>query len=125
MAQDPDSPMAQDPDGDDNDDGTFTNIDKYFAEHGYGDEFGGPPSQEPYQDDRDLAGTAEKSNCNRCHLAFSSQDTPPAPAFAEPQIAEVRNIISPNTLKKAVCEQNSVQLQQIKKKGRKRKTHRV
>ena len=32
------------------------------------------------------------------------------------------NIISPNTLKKAVCEQNSVPLQQIKKKGRKQKT---
>ena len=47
MAQDPDMHMAQDPDDDDNDDGTFTNIDKYFAEHGYGDEFCGPPSQEP------------------------------------------------------------------------------
>jgi hypothetical protein len=31
--------------------------------------------------------------------------------------------MSPNTLKKAVCEQNSVPLQQIKKKGRKRKTN--
>ena len=31
--------------------------------------------------------------------------------------------ISPNTLKKAVCEQNSVPLQEIKKKGRKRKTN--
>ena len=71
MAQDPDMHMAQDLD-DDNDDGTFTNVDKYFAEHGYGDEFGGPPSQEPNQDDRDLAGTAEKSNCNRRRLAFSS-----------------------------------------------------
>ena len=30
----PDIPMAQDPDGDDNDDGTFTKVDKYFAEHG-------------------------------------------------------------------------------------------
>ena len=44
MAQDPDMHMAQDPDDDDNDDGTFTNIDKYFAGHGYGDEFFGPPS---------------------------------------------------------------------------------
>jgi hypothetical protein len=35
----------------------------------------------------------------------------------------VRKIISPNTLKKAVCEQNSVPIQQIKKKGRKRKTN--
>ena len=34
----------------------------------------------------------------------------------------MRNIISPNTLKKAVCEQNSVPLQQIKKKGQKRPT---
>jgi hypothetical protein len=41
MAQDPDMHMAQDPDDDDNDDGTFTNVDKYFAEHGYGDEFCG------------------------------------------------------------------------------------
>ena len=44
-------------------------------------------------------------------------------AFTEPQIAEVRNIISPNTLKKAVSEQNSIPLQQIRKKGRKRKTN--
>ena len=47
MAQDPDMHMAQDPNDDDNDDGTFTNVDKYFAEHGYGDKFCGPPSQEP------------------------------------------------------------------------------
>ena len=33
------------------------------------------------------------------------------------------NIISPNTLKKAVCEQNSIPLQQIRKKGWKRKTN--
>ena len=123
MAQDLDMHMTQDTNDDDNDDGTFSNVDKYFAEHGYGDEFGGPPSQEPNQDDRDLAGTAEKSNCNRRRLAFSSQETPPAPAFTEPQIAEVPNIISPNTLKKAVCDQNSIPLQQIKKKGRKRKTN--
>ena len=63
-------------DDDDNNDGTFTNVNKYFAEHGYGDEFCGPPSQEPKQDDRDLAGTAEKPNCNRRRLAFSSQETP-------------------------------------------------
>ena len=125
MAQDPDMHMAQDPDDDDDDDdGTFTKVDKYFNEHGYGDEFCGPPSQEPNpeKDDRDLAGTAEKPNCNRHCLVFSSQETPPAAAFTEPQIAEVRNIISPNTLKKAVCEQNSVPLQLIKKKSRKRKT---
>ena len=48
--------MAQDPDDDDNDDGTFTKVDKYFAEHGYADEFCGPLSQEPNQDERDLAG---------------------------------------------------------------------
>ena len=74
--------MAQDPD-EDNDDGTFTYVDKYFAEHGYGDEFCGPPSQEPNpeKDDRDLAGTAEKPNCNRRRLAFGSQETPPAPFF--------------------------------------------
>src|SRR3989337_1112549 len=83
----------------------------------------GPPSQDPNptKDDRDLAGTAEKPNCNKRRLAFSSQETPPAADFTEPQIAEVRKIISPNTLKKAVCEQNSVPIQQIKKKGRKRK----
>ena len=102
--------MAQDPNDDDNDDGTFTNVDKYFDEHGYGDEFCGPPTQEPKQDNRDLAGTAEKPNCNRRRLAFSSQETPPAAAFTEPQIAEVPDIISPNTLKKVVCEQNSVPL---------------
>ena len=47
MAQDPDSPMAQDPDDDDNDDGTFTKVDKYFAEHGYTDEFCGPLLKNP------------------------------------------------------------------------------
>ena len=115
--------MAQDLDDDDNDDGlTFSNVDKYFAKHGYDDELCGPLSQEPNQDDRSLVGTADKSSCNRRRLAFSSQETPPAPAFTEPQIAEVRNIISPNTLKKAVCEQNSVPLQQ-KKKGQKRKNN--
>ena len=31
MAQDPNMHMAQDPDDDDNDDGTFTNVDKYFC----------------------------------------------------------------------------------------------
>ena len=110
--------MAQDPDDDDS---TFTKVDKYFAEHGYGDEFCGPPSQEPNQDDHDLAGTSEKPSCNRRRMVFSSQETPPAAAFTEPQIAEVRNI-SPNTLKKAVSEQNSIPLQQ-KKKGRKRKSN--
>ena len=113
--------MAQDPNNDD-DDGTFTNVDKYFNEHGYGDEFLGPPSQEPNPAKDDLAGTAEKPNCNRRRLAFSSQETPPAAAFTVPQIAEVRNIISPNTLKKAVSEQNSIPLQQ-KKKGRKIKSN--
>ena len=72
MAQDPDDPMAQDPHGDDNDDGTFTKVDKYFAEHGYGDEFLGPPSQEPNLAKDDLAGTAEKPSCNTHRLAFSS-----------------------------------------------------
>ena len=38
----PDMHMAQDPD--DDDDGTFTNVDKYFNEHGYDDEFCGPLS---------------------------------------------------------------------------------
>ena len=116
MAQDPGMHMAQDPDDDDNDDGTFTKVDKYFNEHGWDDEFMGPPSQEPNP------ATAEKPNFNRRRLAFSSQETPPAADFTEPQIAEVRNIISPSTLKKAVCEQNSVPLQQ-KKKGRKRKSN--
>ena len=63
--------MAQDP-HDDDDDGTFSNIDKYFNEHGYGDEFLGPPSQEPNPAKDDLAGTTEKPSCNRRHLAFSS-----------------------------------------------------
>ena len=70
MAQDPDMHMAQDPD--DDNDGTFTNVDKYFNEHGYGDEFVGPPSQEPNPTKDDLAGTAEKPNCNRRRLAFNS-----------------------------------------------------
>ena len=123
MPLDPNMHMAQDQNDDDDD--TFGNVDQYFAEHGYDGDFMGPPSQEPNpeKDDRDLAGTVEKPNCNRRRLAFSSQETPPAAAFTEPQIAEVRNIISPNTLKKAVCEQNSVPLQEIKKKGRKRKTN--
>ena len=110
---------------DDDDDDTFRNVDQYFADHGYDGDFMGPPSQEPNpaKDDRDLAGTAEKPNCNRRRLAFSSQETPPAASFTEPQIAEVQNIISPNTLKKAVYEQNSIPLQQIRKKGRKRKTN--
>ena len=84
---DPDMHMAQDPD---DNDGTFSNVDKYINEHGYGDEFLGPPSQEPNpaKDDGDLAGTAEKPNCNR-HRLFSSQETPPAAAFTETQIAEV------------------------------------
>ena len=112
MAQDPNMHMEQDLNDDDHDDGlTFSNVDKYFAEHGYDDEFLGPPSQEPNPTKDDLAGTAEKPNCNRRRLAFSSQETPPAADFTEPQIAEVPNIISPNTLKKAVCEQNSVPLQ--------------
>ena len=46
MAQDPDMHMAQDPD-DDDDDGTFTNVDKYFNEHGYDDEFLGPLLKNP------------------------------------------------------------------------------
>ena len=40
-----------------------------------------------------------------------------------PQIAKVRNIISPNTLKKAVSEQNSIPLQEMRKKGWKRKNN--
>ena len=34
MAQDPDMHMAQDPDDDDNDDGTFANVDKYLPNMG-------------------------------------------------------------------------------------------
>ncbi|KAI5015752.1 hypothetical protein ZWY2020_057142 [Hordeum vulgare] len=125
MAQDPDMHMAQVPDDDDADDGTFTKVDKYFAEHGYGEEFLGPPSQEPNpaKVDSDLASTAEKPNCNRRCMAFSFEETPPAATFTEPQIAEVGNIISPNTLKKVVSEQlNWIPLHQ-QKKGRKRKTN--
>ena len=123
MPLDPNMHMAQDQNDDDDDDDTFGNVDQYFAEHGYDGDFMGPPSQEPNptKDVCDLARTAEKPSCNRRRLAFSSQETPPAADFTEPQIGEVRNIISPNTLKKAVCEQNSVPLQE-KKKARKRKT---
>nr|BDI54557.1 putative reverse transcriptase [Triticum aestivum]BDI54625.1 putative reverse transcriptase [Triticum aestivum] len=98
MAQDPNMHMAQDLDDDDNDDGrTFSNVDKYFAKHGYDDEFCGPLSQEPNptKDDRGLAGTVEKPNCNRRRLAFSSQETPPAADFTEPQIAEEPSISAP------------------------------
>ena len=81
MPLDPNMHMAQDQNDDDDD--TFANVDQYFADHGYGGDFMGPPSQEPNpaKDDRDLAGTAEKPNCNRRRLAFSSQETPPATAF--------------------------------------------
>ena len=119
----PNMHMAQDQNDDDDD--TFADVDQYFADHGYGDDFMGAPSQEPNptKDVRDQAGTAEKPSCNRRRLPFSSQETPPAADFTEPQIGEVRNIISPNTLKKAVSEQNSVPIQEIKKKARKRKTN--
>ena len=75
----PDIHMAQDLD---DDNGTFTNVYKYFAEHGYGHEFFEPPSQEPNpeKDVRDLAGSAEKPNCNMRRLEFSSQERPPAAA---------------------------------------------
>ncbi|KAI4972757.1 hypothetical protein ZWY2020_003682 [Hordeum vulgare] len=115
--------MAQDPDDDDD---TISNVDKYINEHGYGDDddLFGPPSQEPNpaKGDGDLAGTAEKPNFNTRRV-FSSEETSPASAFTETQIAEVRNIIIPNTLKKVVSKQNSIPLQQKKQKGRKRKTN--
>ncbi|KAI4979506.1 hypothetical protein ZWY2020_016259 [Hordeum vulgare] len=113
--------MTQDPD---DDDGTFSNVDKHINQHGYGDELLEPPSQEPNpaKDDRDLAGTTEKPNCNRRRL-FSSHETPPDSAFTETQIAEVQNNISPNTLKKVVSEQNSIPLRQKKQKGRKIKNN--
>ena len=42
MAKDPNMHVAQDLNDDDNDDGhTFSNVDKYFAKHGYNDEFCG------------------------------------------------------------------------------------
>ncbi|KAI4990656.1 hypothetical protein ZWY2020_039019 [Hordeum vulgare] len=120
---DPDMHMAQDLDDDDD---AISNDDKYINEHGYSDDddLFGPPSQEPNpaKEDGDLAGTVEKPNFSKRRL-FSSQETPPAPAFTETQIAEVQNIISPNTLKKVVYEQNSIPLQQKKQKGRKRKTN--
>ncbi|XP_048535198.1 uncharacterized protein LOC125514002 [Triticum urartu] len=74
----------------DDDDDTFANVDQYFADHGYGGDFMGPPSQEPNptKDVRDLAGTAEKPSCNKRRLQFSSQETPPAADFTEPQIGE-------------------------------------
>ena len=110
MPLDPNMHMAHDQNDDDDD--TFGNVDQYFAEHGYDGDFMVAPSQEPNpaKDVRDLAGTAEKPSCNRRRLPFSSQETPLATDFTEPQIGEVRNIISPNTLKKAVCEKNSVPL---------------
>ena len=70
MAQDPDMHMAQDQNDDADDDDTFANVDQYFADHGDGGDFMGPPSQEPNptKDVCDLAGTAEKPSCNRRRL---------------------------------------------------------
>ena len=71
-------------DQNDYDDDTFGNVNQYFAEHGYADEFYGPLSQEPNQDDRDLAGTAEKPNCNRRRLALVLRrrlQLPPSPSL--------------------------------------------
>ena len=87
MPLDPNMHMAQDQNDDDDDD-TFGNVDQYFADHGYDGDFMGPPSQEPNptKDVCDLAGTAEKPSCNMRRLPFSSQETPPAADFTEPQI---------------------------------------
>src|SRR3954471_21608322 len=68
MPLDPNMHMAQDQNDDDDD--TFANVDRYFADHGYDGDFMGPPSQEPNptKDVRDLAGTAEKPSCNGRHV---------------------------------------------------------
>src|SRR3954469_2331214 len=58
MPLDPNMHMAQDQNDDDDD--TFVNVDRYFAEHGYDGDFMGPASQEPNptKDVSDVAGTA-------------------------------------------------------------------
>ncbi|KAK1617729.1 hypothetical protein QYE76_023246 [Lolium multiflorum] len=110
MAQDEDMQMAQDPNDGPYEDSTFANLDCNF-DFGVDYDLSSQPSQ---------AAAEGKTYCNKRRL-FSSQETPPAADFTETQpIAEVRSVISPNTLKKACAEENAVPVN-TKPKGRKRK----
>ncbi|KAK1694249.1 hypothetical protein QYE76_010946 [Lolium multiflorum] len=110
MAQDEDMQMAQDPNDGPYEDSTFANLDCNF-DFGVDYDLSSQPSE---------AAAEGKTYCNKRRL-FSSQETPPAADFTETQpIAEVRSVISPNTLKKACAEENAVPVN-TKPKGRKRK----
>ncbi|KAK1612707.1 hypothetical protein QYE76_036380 [Lolium multiflorum] len=108
---DVDMQMAQDPNDGPDEDSTFANLDCNF-DFGLMDyDLSSQPSQ---------AAAEGKTYCNKRRL-FYSQETPPAADFTETQpIAEVRSVISPNTLKKACEEENAVPVN-TKPKGRKRK----
>src|SRR3954466_6232330 len=105
-----------------NTDTLLVRVDEYFNEHGgcEMEELFGPASQEPNlgaKDSHRPAGSAEMNSRNKRRV-FSSQKTPPAAAFTEAETAEARNVISPNTLRKAVSEQVKVPLhEKPKKKG--------
>jgi hypothetical protein len=102
--------MAQDPHDGPDEDSTFANLDCNFN-FAMDYDLLGQPSQ---------AAAEGKTYCNKRRL-FCSQETPPAADFTETQpIAEVRSVISPNTLKKACEEENAVPIN-TKPKGRKRK----
>lgn len=107
---DVDMQMAQDPNDGPDEDSTFANLDCHF-DFGADYDLSSQPSQ---------AAAEGKTYCNKRRL-FCSQETPPAADFTETQpIAEVRSVISPNTLKKACEEENAVPVK-MKPKGRKRK----
>ena len=100
-------------------------VDDFFEEHGGCDmdDLFPPSSQEPNVGAKDSSHPSRSAemNSNNKRRLFSSQETPPAADFTETQpIAEVRSVISPNTLKKACEEENAVPVK-MKPKGRKRK----
>src|ERR1041385_3490587 len=78
-----------------------------------------PASQEPNLGAKDSSHSSRSAeiNSNNNRRLFSSQETPPATAFTEAETAEARNIISPNTLGKAVSEQVKVPLHEKPKKA--------
>src|SRR3954463_13091186 len=83
-----------------------------------------PASQEPNLGAKDSSHPSRSAemNSNNKRRFFSSQETPPAAAFTEAEMAEARNVMSPNTLRKAVSEQVKVPLhEKPKKKGRTRR----
>ncbi|KAK1670791.1 hypothetical protein QYE76_058950 [Lolium multiflorum] len=106
---DEDMQMAQDPNDGPNEDSIFANLDCNF-QFGMDDDMFAQPSP---------AAATGKPNCNK-HL-FNSQETPPAADFTETQrTADVKSVISPNTLKKA-CDEENAKGMNSKPKGWKRK----